>query len=68
MAERLHRLNVDSSDVRGIFYEARSSGGRDNGQVVRILAWVSLQSCKGNLVIELDRYCRVRKVFSRGEC
>ena len=68
VAERLDRLNVDRSDVRGIFYDAQRHGGRDNDRVVRILAWVSLQSCKGNLVIELDRHCRVRQVFSRGEC
>ena len=67
VAERLDRLNVDRSDVRGIFYDAQR-GGRDNDHVVRILAWVSLQSCKGHLVIELDRHCRVRQVYGRGEC
>ncbi len=67
MAERLDRLNVDRSDVRGIFYHAQRSG-RDNERVTRILAWVSLQSCKGNLVIVLDPHCRVRQVYGRGEC
>ncbi len=68
VAERLERLNVDRSDVRGIYYEAKRHGGRDNDRVVRILAWVSLQSCKGNLVIVLDPHCRVRQVYGRGEC
>ena len=68
VAERLDRLNVERSEVRGIFYDAQRHGGRDNDRVVRILAWVSLQSCKGNLVIDMDRDCRVRQVYTRYEC
>ena len=68
VSERLGRLNVDPADVRGIFYDVQRQGGRDNDRVRRILAWVSLQSCKGRLVIELDRHCRVRQVYGRGEC
>jgi hypothetical protein len=68
VAERLDGLNVDRSDVRWIYYDAQRHIGRDNDRVVRILAWVSLKSCKGNVVIELDRYCRVRQVYGRGEC
>ena len=68
VAERLDRLNVDRSDVRGIFYDAQRHRGRDNDRVVRILAWVSLKSCKGNLVIDMDRHCRVRQVYTRYEC
>ncbi len=68
VTERLDRLNVDRSDVRGISYHAQRAGGRESDRVVRILAWVSLQSCKGNLVIDMDRHCRVRQVYGRGEC
>ncbi len=69
VAERLDRLNVDRSDVRWIFYDAQQRhGGRDNDRVVRILAWVSLQSCKGNLVIDMDPDCRVRQVYTRNKC
>ncbi len=68
VAERLDRLNVDRSNVRGIFYDAQRLGGRDTDQVVLILAWVSMKSCKGNLVIDMDRHCRIRQVYGRGEC
>lgn len=68
VAERLDRLNVDRAEVRGIFYEAQRSGGQDNDQVVRILAWVSLHSCRGYLVIDMSRHCTVRQVYGRGAC
>ncbi len=68
VAERLDRLNVDRSDVRGIFYDAKRHRRGDNDRLVRILVWVSLQSCKGNLVIVLDPHCRIRQVYGRGEC
>ncbi len=68
VAERLDRLNVDRSDVRSIFYEVRRQAGRDTTRVFDILAWVSFHSCKGNLVIQMDRHCHVRQVYTRGEC
>ncbi len=68
VAERLDGLNVDRSDIRGIFYDAQRGGGRNNDSVVRILAWVRLQSCKGYVIIDMDRHCRVRQVYGRGEC
>ncbi len=68
VAERLDRLNVESSDIRGISYVPEYGGGRDGGRVVGILAWVSLQSCQGSLVIDMSRRCRVRQVYGRGAC
>ncbi len=68
VAERLDRLNVDRSDVRSIYYELQRQFRGDNDRVVGILAWVSLQSCKGNLVIQMNRHCHVRQVYTRYEC
>ena len=63
--ERLNRLNVDPADVRKIvwveIYKAR-------GTIERIDAWVSLYSCKGNVVIEITPWCYVRQVWGKGEC
>ncbi len=68
VSERLGRLNVDPSDIREIYYEAQRHIGRNVDLVVGILAWVSLRSCRGNLVIDMSRHCTVRQVYGRGEC
>ncbi len=68
VAERLDRLNVEPSDTRGISYVPIHGGGRDNSRVVGILAWVSLQSCRGGVVIDMTRHCQVRQVYGRGAC
>ncbi len=68
VAERLDRLNVEPSDIRGISYVQERGGGQDGGRVVGFLAWVSLKSCRGSLVIDMSRHCRVRQVYGRGEC
>ncbi len=68
VSERLDRLNVSPSDIRGIFYEAQRHIGRNNDRVVGILAWVSLRSCRGYLVIDMSRHCTVRQVYGRGAC
>ncbi len=67
VTERLNRLNVAPSDVRKISC-MKEFGGHDNAKVVGIKAWVSLQSCKGNLVFDLSRQGRIRHVFGRGAC
>lgn len=68
VTERLNRLNVDRSDIRNIHYVAIRRGGRDGGRLAGFEAWVGLRSCKGNLVIEMSRHCRVRQVYGRGAC
>ena len=68
VVERLDRLNVEPSDISGISYVPIRRGGRDHKRVVGILAWVSLQSCRGSVVIDMSRHCRIRQVYGRGEC
>ncbi len=68
VSERLDRLNVDPSDIRGIYYDVQRQSSRNNDRVVGILAWVSLYSCNGYLVVDLSRHCTVRQVYGRGEC
>ncbi len=68
--QRLDQINVDRTDIKKIFYTRQHrSGGRDNGgRVVGTDAWVRFHSCKGYLVIGLDNFCRVRQVYTRGQC
>ena len=68
MAERLDALNVDRSDIRKISYVVLHSSHREGGPMIGSEAWVSLQSCQGNLVINLSKRCRIRDVYGRGEC
>ena len=66
--ESLDRLDVAASDIHNITYEAQRHPGRNNDRVTRVLAWVSLNSCKGYVIVELSPHCTVRQVYGRGEC
>ncbi len=68
--QRLNRIDVDRADIEKIFYTRQFHGGgrKDRTRVVGTDAWVRFHSCKGSLVIDLDRYCRVRQVYTRGQC
>ena len=69
VAERLDHLNVEPSDIRGISYTHKRGGNRDgDGRVKGILAWVSLKSCRGSLVIDMSPRCQVRQIYGRSEC
>ena len=67
VTERLNRLNVAPSDVTEISC-VKDVGGRDGDRVLGITAWVSLQSCTGNLVFNMSRHGRIREVYGRGAC
>ncbi len=67
VTERLDRMNVAPSDVTKISC-VKEIGGKDGSRVVGITAWVSLQSCKGNLVFNMSRHGRIREVYGRGAC
>ena len=69
VAQRFDRLNVDPSDIRKIEYIPKyKKAGRDDQILYGYEAWVSLHSCRGNLVIDMDQYCRLRQVYGRGAC
>ena len=68
VSESLDRLDVDPSDIHDISYEAQRHPGRNNDRVTRVLAWVTLNSCKGYVIVELSPHCTVRQVYGRGEC
>lgn len=65
--ERLARMKVDPGDVRSTSIAARI-GNRRGGSVSGYDAWVALESCRGSIVLRLDRRCRVKEVYSRGAC
>ena len=66
--QRLALLKVDPSDIAEITYEARRHPGRDDDQIVRILAWVNQHSCKGYVIIDLSQQCTVRQIYGRDGC
>ena len=66
--ERLDRLYVSPSNIREIYYEAQHHISRKTDRRIGFLAWVSLQSCRGYLVIDMSRQCTFRQVFGLGGC
>ncbi len=68
VSERLDHVGVDPADIRGITYDLQRQSSRNRDRVVRVLAWVSLHSCKGYVIVDLSRHCTIREVYGRGEC
>ena len=66
--QQLDRLNVDRADIEKLFYTKQYRDVRGDVRVVGTDAWVRFHSCKGYLVIDLDSFCRVRQVYTRGQC
>ena len=68
--QRLDQINVNRADIKKIFYtkQVGNFGGDDGMRTVGVDGWVQFHSCKGYLVIDMDNFCRVRQVYTRGQC
>ena len=66
--QRLDQINVDRTDIKKIFYTRQTRSVRGEERTVGTDAWVQFHSCKGYLVINLNNSCRVRQVYTRGQC
>ena len=67
VADRLAELGIESAEVSRIDY-IRIPSNRREGGVVGVEAWVSFRICRGNLVIIMDRHCRIKRTYGRGDC
>ncbi len=65
--DRIGQANVDAADVRKVSYLLQRRAG-NSGLVVGVDAWVSFHSCKGSLVISMNRQCHVKQIYARGDC
>jgi hypothetical protein len=65
--EHLARMNVDPGDVRSVSLAARIASQR-GGSASGYDVWINLESCRGAIVLRLDRHCRVRDAYSTGAC
>lgn len=65
----IDRLTINRADVTGITFDrkTRSSGNSDE-VTVGINAWVKLNSCQGAVIVDLHTNCKVRQVYTRGQC
>ncbi len=69
VAEQLGEYGIGGGEVSGIYYVAKvAATGRTGRRIRGVTAWVSLDSCEGSLVIDLNNSCRVEQAYTRGQC
>ena len=65
ISDYLESLKIDAEDVTSLnVYAAKHRTGRPK----KYDAWVSLKTCRGNLVINLSLNCRFNDAYTRGDC
>ena len=68
VAEALWDAKVDSARVRSTYISPRLDIGRSKTIVVGLQVWVRLADCKGALVLDYSRACRLEQIYTRGDC
>ena len=65
IADHLDRLKIAEDEVANLdVHTVKQTIGQPTGYS----AWISLNTCQGNLVINLSATCRVDDAYTRGEC
>ena len=68
VSELLATLDIGPTSVESIAYVPELAGGRSGTSLVGVVAWVDLEACSGSVVIEMNLRCRVKDVYTHGEC
>ena len=68
VAAQLEQLQIAPAEVAGITYQRRIRTSRNGAHVVGYEAWVDLAACRGSLVVDFGRRCRIKQLYTRGEC
>lgn len=64
----LDRKSIDRSQIKVIDYVTDYLQGSEVGDEKEYEAWVSFNSCKGNLTIIMDRDCYIERDYLTNEC
>ncbi len=64
----IDRIGLPRSRIDRIQISRQRREIRDNQRTVGFDGWVRLNDCPGSLVVDMDKNCRVRQVYSRGMC
>jgi len=59
---------IDREKIKVIDYITHNLQAGGRGQEKEYQAWVSFSTCKGNMVIRLDRQCYIEQTYNTYEC
>ena len=69
VAEQLGEYGIGEADISGIDYVRKVRAvSRSREAISGVTAWVSLDACKGSVVIVMNTQCRMKQAYTRGQC
>lgn len=64
------KLDIPAERIKEVFTVEIFAGGGESGgaRLERVEGWVKFNDCKGNLVVDLDAFCRPQGAYTTYEC
>ncbi|MCR9213942.1 MAG: hypothetical protein NXI13_09505 [Proteobacteria bacterium] len=64
------KLDIPKERIKDVFTVDIFAGGGESGgaRLERVEGWVKFNDCKGNLVVDLDAFCRPQGSYTTYEC
>ena len=68
--KQLAEWQIPADEISNISYIKKWSGSHRQGgsHVMGVNAWISLKSCRGELVVDMDKGCLKIQAYAQGDC
>ena len=68
--KQLAEWQIPDDEVANISYIKKWSGAHREGgsHVMGVNAWISLKSCRGELVVDMNKGCEKIQAYAQGDC
>ena len=64
----IDRLKIDRSNITKVDYLKEYISESESGEEYKYQGWMHFKNCKGNFVINMNRFCQIQTTFSTGDC
>lgn len=66
--QAIDKAEIDRSKISKIEYLKYYISESDAGEEYNYQGWLSFNNCKGNYVVDMNRYCQIQTTYPRGNC
>ncbi len=65
--EQIQKLGIGDHVIKVLYYP-KYAGGHQGDNILGMNAWVEMDNCRGDVVIELNQGCELTEAYGHGDC
>ena len=66
--KEIDNLKIDRGNITKTDYLTYYISQSETGEEYNYQSWMHFKNCKGNFVVNMNRFCQIQTTFSTGDC